>query len=402
MKILFVSSLYPQEIREILYKNSHGILQMASDNFQWAVVAGLEENDVSYEVVSLPSLPAYPIRYKHLFTPTGDIIYKKKYIGRMESFCNLVVYKTSSIQLALKRYIRSWVERNYVNNEKLVILTYTPYHPYIKAVRDIKKKFPEIELVSIVTDLVDDMLNFKANRTLLKRIQTLYEQYTTKKMYKYIDKYVLLAKAMEEKIPCSKGKNIVVEGIFSNILDLKNVQKRFPHSLLYSGTFEEFSGIRFLLSAFEKTDNSDFRLLLCGDGVLRSYILDRASRDQRILYLGKLERNKVLQLQREVSVLINPRRPDGAITKYSFPSKTMEYLASGTPMIGYQLEGIPDEYFDYIISPKDLTVSSLTILFNEILSKSQESLDELGLKASLFIERNKNSRVQVKRIIDFI
>ena len=34
-------------------------------------------------------------------------------------------------------------------------------------------------------------------------------------------------------------------------------------------------------------------------------------------------------------------------SKYFFPSKMMDYLASGTPTISTKLKGIPEEYFNY-------------------------------------------------------
>ena len=38
---------------------------------------------------------------------------------------------------------------------------------------------------------------------------------------------------------------------------------------------------------------------------------------------------------------VNPRQNNEEFTKYSFPSKTMEYLASGVPVVAYKLDGIP-------------------------------------------------------------
>mgnify|MGYP003303651866 CR=1 FL=1 len=45
------------------------------------------------------------------------------------------------------------------------------------------------------------------------------------------------------------------------------------------------------------------------------------------IFTGKIDRSQVLALQRSATVLVNPRRNNEEYTKYSFPSKTMEYLA---------------------------------------------------------------------------
>ena len=51
---------------------------------------------------------------------------------------------------------------------------------------------------------------------------------------------------------------------------------------------------------------------------------------------------------KEAKLLINLRNPEDKYTKYSFPSKTFEYMVSGTPFFTTKLEGIPSEYYNYL------------------------------------------------------
>ena len=173
-------------------------------------------------------------------------------------------------------------------------------------------------------------------------------------------------------------------------------------SLLYTGTFQEFGGLRMLVDSFMQTRDSRFRLILCGDGYLRQYVERAAETDKRIIYKGLVNHDEFVHLQRECTLLINPRRPNGNITKYSFPSKTMEYMSSLTPMIGYHLEGIPEEFYPYMFTPKDLTQESLTECINTTLSLSLDILQQKAKAAFKFVSENKNSEVQVKRIIEFL
>ena len=78
-------------------------------------------------------------------------------------------------------------------------------------------------------------------------------------------------------------------------------------------------------------------------------------------------------LHKRATALINPRKPNSKITRFSFPSKNMEYLSSGTPMIGYKLDGIPSEYYDY---------------FYTIDDSSEKSLRNTIVKRSLFASRS--------------
>ena len=105
----------------------------------------------------------------------------------------------------------------------------------------------------------------------------------------------------------------------------------------------------------------------------------------------------VINLQKKCDILVNPRRPE-EFTKYSFPSKTMEYLGSGVPTIMYRLEGVPDEYYDYcwVCDPniKDDLLNKIIILGN--LSKKERV--EYGNRARSFILKQKNPVDQIKKL----
>lgn len=405
MKLLFISSVYPHNYIEYFKYNANNLLQNASEVFQWAIIDGLEDNNFDFSIINLPSIPSFPFRYKKLFTPLDEVVYNNRILGIMLSYCDLIVYKTFSMKIRLYKYLREWIKNNCTNGEQLIILTYTPYPPYIKALKKIKKVYPNCIVTSIVTDLVDDMFNFSENRKFFKRIQAIIEIKETKRLYRHIDKFVLLTKKMVEKIPEAVGKNIIIEGIYSkskcNEYNL-NCKKDSKKVVFYSGSLDEFSGVKNLVDAFVLTKNQEFQLKICGSGALKEYIREKALLDDRISYLGQIKRSDVIKLQYESTVLINPRLPVYNITKYSFPSKTMEYLASGTPMIGYKLEGIPNEYYPYMFTVEKLSIEELAYKISEVLQFPQEVLDAKGLAARNFILENKTAKIQVKRIIDFI
>ena len=402
MKILFITGLYPNELYEDLRDRAYGVLQNAPNVFQWSIVEGLVNNEIDFNVVSLPFLPEWPHGYKSLYTPLYDIKYQGKKIGRMVPYCNLVVYKTFSVRVRLQWYIEQWIKDNRGEDNDLVILTYTPYFPYIKAAVNAIKDISGITIASIVTDLVDDMLNFESNRKLLKRVQCYKESRQTKSLYKHIDKFILLSKYMTEKIPSALERHIVIEGI--------SVEKPFPNGLdkseyktiLYTGALQHYAGVSDLIKAFSKIKDDDCRLIICGSGPLATMALDYAETDKRIIYMGLVSHDESLKLQRSATVLINPRKPDCDITKYSFPSKTMEYLSSGTPMIGYKLAGIPEEYFKYYYTIDEMTEDALIEKIKNVLALNKEELEQKAREAYHFIMREKVAKVQVKKIVDFL
>jgi glycosyltransferase involved in cell wall biosynthesis len=169
--------------------------------------------------------------------------------------------------------------------------------------------------------------------------------------------------------------------------------------ILYTGSLNIQFGIMDLLDAIDLIANYNYEFWICGSGEAEKEIEKRCAHDKRIKYFGYVAKNEILKLQQKATVLINPRNNEGEYTKYSFPSKTMEYLMSGKPVIMYKLDGIPDEYdpFLYYItgnSPRDIANKII-----EVAGKSQAELDVCGNRARQFVMKNKNHIVQARKIL---
>ena len=80
----------------------------------------------------------------------------------------------------------------------------------------------------------------------------------------------------------------------------------------------------------------------------------------------------------------------------------MEYMLSGTPVLMYKLDGIPDEYDPYLYYINGNQPKNSANRIMEICEKPQSELDDFGKKARQFVLENKNCMVQAKKIIDMI
>ena len=123
-----------------------------------------------------------------------------------------------------------------------------------------------------------------------------------------------------------------------------------------------------------------------------------ADKDHRIQYLGTVSNEVAKKLQREAFVLVNPRSNKEEYTKYSFPSKKMEYMATGRPVLMYKLKGIPYEYDDYIYYfGNDMRKS-----IEQLAIADPEELAAKGRKARDFVVLNKTSIKQAEKIINLL
>ena len=403
MKFLLILTSYPKSIEEELKSCCKNInLSVAAEHFQMSLIDGFMRNDAVFSVISFPMLPSFPLRYKKLYTQQADYDYEGRIVGKIHSFCSLPLIKDYSIKYRLRHAVSKWIKQNIKDDEQFAVITYTPTSYLIEAVAPLKKRYHNMLLATVVTELVDFTYMAKANQSFLKSLQQKRERKRVWANYQYIDKYILLTKQMEDRIPQAVGRSAIVEGIYSGTPCKINSEVKKGRYVLYTGALQEYVGIKELVDAFMLIEGPDLRLVICGHGASANYIKEKAQVDKRIVFKGVVKRDEAVNLQSKASVLVNPRMPSQDFTKYSFPSKTMEYLASGTPVVGYMLSGIPEEYRKHLFVPEEASVKGLSEKINEVFHLDDVILTEHATKAQDFILKNKTAEKQVRRIIEFL
>jgi len=138
-----------------------------------------------------------------------------------------------------------------------------------------------------------------------------------------------------------------------------------------------------------------------GSGDFRPAMEEYARQDKRIRYFGRVSREEVLEYERKASILVNTRDDKDEFTKFSFPSKTIEYMLSGTPMLTTKLPGIPREYFEHLYCVEDNSAETLLKVLAELSAKPEDELLAFGAGAQRFVVNEKNARAQAGKILRF-
>ena len=377
--------------------DSKGGIQYAADALQKSIIEGLGQLTDSIDLINLPFVGSFPKRYNKSVIPSYNFTHtvgEHNVRGYNVGFSNLTGYKLFS---------RYWNARKALlkNAHQTTILIYSIHLPFLKAAVDFKKRHKGTKIILVVPDLPEFMAQQKnAKRKILEYFNSKF----LSRQYKHVDGYVLLSEHMVERLPIGNKPWTVVEGIFNpKDAPLDNVKEEtIGRYILYTGTLARRYGIMNLVESFKRLPIQDVNLVICGDGDSKEAIIEAAKVDSRIIYKGLIKREEALRLQQNATLLVNPRTPEGEFTKFSFPSKTMEYLASGIPTLIYKLPGIPSEYYNYCFSITDLSVSALTDNLGYILSLSRDELDDIGKRAKQFIYANKSPINQTKKIIELI
>jgi glycosyltransferase involved in cell wall biosynthesis len=223
-----------------------------------------------------------------------------------------------------------------------------------------------------------------------------------------MDGFIFLTKYMAGKFRLDRKPIELVEGCVDPEGDAPHnaaVLRGPERIVMYAGGLAAAYGVRMLVQAFMSIKNPNYRLWICGRGEMEAEIRQSAKEDPRIAYSGVLANPEVLRREHRATVLVNPRPSHSEFAKYSFPSKNLEYLGTGRPVILCRLPGIPEEYFDYVYPLEDESVHGMATLLHEVLEKPDEELDAFGRRARAFVLENKNYKKQgekIRRVIDTV
>lgn len=217
--------------------------------------------------------------------------------------------------------------------------------------------------------------------------------------------YILLTEAMNDRLN-KKGKPYVIMEGHSDITmadrlpDLK--KKAVPRVVFYAGGVSRQYGLANLVEGFRMAAPDNARLHIYGPGDYVEELKRIAREDNRVFYGGMLLNAQIVEKEQEATLLVNPRPTDEEYVKYSFPSKTMEYMASGTPVLTTVLPGMPKEYHPYVYLLEDETAEGIAKKLAEVLSNRDEDLFHKGLEARRFVLEEKNNIIQAKKILDML
>jgi len=401
-KILFLGGLFPKEQEAEILNNSIGQPQNAANILQWSIIRGLDMHlETPIRIINSLFIGAYPNRYKKLWIPRT--LFSHTEHGSQNDintgFLNLPVAKHFFKYRSICRELR----RSGINGEDM-ILGYSMTLSVVKGLLYAKRIAPNVLTCLIVPDLPEYMSFSKG-----PWINELLHRVNRKMLYRYIkkiDSFVVLTQQMSSALQIGKRPYAVMEGICpencypSQSVSFTELASSEKKVILYTGTLDAAYGIVDLIEAFHRIEDDTVELVICGGGNAEPLVRKMTDEDHRVKYLGILHPNQVREMQQKAYLLVNPRS-NAEFTKYSFPSKTMEYMASGRPVLMYHLHGIPKEYDDYLLYISD-TQDGLYLSLREALSTECVKMNELGQKAQAFVREQKNAFVQTKKIIDIL
>ena len=247
--------------------------------------------------------------------------------------------------------------------------------------------------IGIVTDLPEMMVT-GTGRSQVNLVYKIMENCTG---------FVFLTQAMNEKANHLHKPYTIVEALCD--YKMKEMNPKIDvnsKKCIYAGLLDARYGVKNMVEGFIAAQLPDAELHLYGNGPYAEELKGLLQSHSNIIYHGAVLNHEVIKAELEATLLVNPRPTREEFTKYSFPSKNMEYMATGTPVLTTNLPGMPAEYKPYVFSIEDESVEGIARTFKQVLALPTEQLRKKGLAARQFVLGKKNNLVQSQKVIGLI
>lgn len=390
MKVLYISSLVSDALFDD-YINNHKTTGYTGQKYHGLFVKGFSANlsDDDITVLSQPPIKSASFRLKenscgvkYRYIPIVPVPIIKQLISMLYAFF----------------YTLYWCLR-YIFERKVVVCSLMRIY-----------QFPPVYLASCIFGCkkitvacdIPWMTTVQVNQGKLS-LKTKFAIWISKKLCTLFDGYVLLTGTMNDIINPNNKPSIVIEGFCDSMMNnvTNAITEKFSKDVvIYAGGLNAKYGIKELVEAVKMLNNDNIELWLYGTGNMTKFLEQETNK--KIRFLGLRNNKEIVEAELHAMILINPRPTSDEYTHYSFPSKTLEYMASGTFTMTTALAGIPHEYFNYCGVIEQYDAQGICRALENALKLRREELHNKGLAGKEFVIKQKNNVTQVKKVVAFI
>jgi len=153
--------------------------------------------------------------------------------------------------------------------------------------------------------------------------------------------------------------------------------------VLYTGTKGPWGGVDLLLDAWQHVQHPGARLWICGQGK-HERLREAITQDLRITDYGVVAEDHLRDLTEQAAVLVNPRPPSYPGNRLNFPSKVLEYLGTGKPVVTTRTASLAPEYDSVLLFAADDSPAAFAAAIDRVLDWPPESRDAYRCNARQF------------------
>lgn len=374
MKFLYVGYAVSKDLEK-----SSKAVSVAGNNMETELFMNFSEiHKQDFYSITIVPLPSYP-RCKKIMCRKEDLKIDNDVTTHSIGYINFPLIKQLTIMCALflKLIKRIILFKREDRNDEIVVMTYNSAS-FVSVPVFLISKFLKITKVCLVVDIP---ITFQDKKSIYFKIAKTIDNYVSLKLFKKYDAMIsLVEQTVKDFAPGVPYKLINYAVKKFEINSAKNVNIDTDNiEITFTGALEEYYGIKEIVAAVKEM-SLKYRLNLYGRGSLENYLIKEMAENVNIKFHGLVSNEEAILAQCNSTILIL-MRTNQELNKYAFPSKIIEYLASGTPIISTIIPSIPsdlNQFINYIDDYNPQAISNMIRIitlnndtYRKYLEKSQ-------------------------------
>jgi len=159
---------------------------------------------------------------------------------------------------------------------------------------------------------------------------------------------------------------------------------------LLAGGLDEVNGVRLVLRAAALESPVPIRWVIAGAGPLKAEIEAAAASLPNVSYLGFLSTEDLAVAYGQADLLLNVRLTRTINTQYYFPSKLIEYLTTGTPVLTTNTGHTIEEFGEFVFQLTEETPVALLSMVEQVAGVSRADRHRLAARARDYVRHAKH------------
>ncbi len=248
-----------------------------------------------------------------------------------------------------------------------IFITDTINQSIVKAVEKIQKKYKR-PVLGVCTDSPSNISGTTRSYTLFLLKHT-----------REFDGYLSLTDGLNELFNPNGKPSYIFEGIVED-KKIETKESKKPY-IFFGGALMEKYGVYNLIEAFNELKKKDLELWICGHHGNEAKLNEAFKGNKNIKFLGLLPVEKVMEYEQASLCTINPRPFSEDLDRFSIPSKSLEYMAMGRPVISVRNTILMKKFPDELIWIPSSSVNDIKVGIEKVLEMTEVERENFGEKA---------------------
>lgn len=172
--------------------------------------------------------------------------------------------------------------------------------------------------------------------------------------------------------------------------------------VVFTGALTSYNGIRELVDAIPLVSSPGIEFHLYGSGELSAFVEEASAALENLMVHGHVDSTAMSEVQQDAFLLINPRQINHPVSDVTFPSKVLEYMVSGTPVLSTRLRCFSSEYDGCVFFAETGSPEDLAERIDTVAGLPSEERSRVGSAGREFVLLNRTWEASVRRIYEFL